>query len=159
MEKALLSRSSPHRQFQSTSPAFASHPVLENRTYKEWAEFAGSQILHIYGSSYRAAHNVAEQIFLAWQVKAPQDWDDNYAKALCFSFDSTDPLRDNISDMLASVLVQVLGGHATGSVNGEYDVLQDRFIFSQCSQDFGLPSPPFPVCLYPFATYEQLSPP
>ncbi|KAI9768378.1 MAG: hypothetical protein M1840_004987 [Geoglossum simile] len=94
----------------------------------EWAEFMGSQILYIHGSSYRATHDVADQVFLAWQAKR-RDKDEGYAKALSFAFDSADPLRNSVPDMLASVLIQALAGQSTGFLDEQYYVLRDRFLF------------------------------
>lgn len=127
MEKALLSLSAPHRQSQLRPPP-SPFPILENPTHMEWVSAMGPQILYIFGTSHHAVHAMADQALLAWQTKQREEGQ-HPAKVFSFTFDSADPLRDSIPDMLASLFIQAFGDDSNGSLGTEYHILRDQFLF------------------------------
>jgi hypothetical protein len=133
MEKVLLSRSSPQRFRMDTPLASDPHPILGHSTYIEWADTMSSEILYIHGSSNRATQDMADQIFLAWRARY-QEMDVNYAKTLAFAFDSNDPLRNNVPDMLASFYIQALAGHSTGSLDEFYHAFHDWWLIRKLAR-------------------------
>ncbi|KAL7790946.1 ankyrin repeat-containing domain protein [Trichoderma ceciliae] len=129
MEKVLLACSSPHYQFKvSSPPPYVPHSILGSEKHVEWVEYVGPQILYIHGNSYSLTHDVADQMFLAWQAKYQVKDTDN-ATALSFHFDSLDPLRNSISDMVASIIIQFMAGGAE-DVAPCYENIHDAFLFN-----------------------------
>ncbi|KAK7422547.1 hypothetical protein QQX98_001570 [Neonectria punicea] len=139
MERTLLQLSAPHRSSQlDLRPAPALEPFLDAPAYKKWDGSVDSQILYIHGTSYVTTHELANKCFLAWRSKQRWKHDRNAFKSLSFTFSSTDPLRASISDMMASLVVQITMN--TGQFH-EYrkDVnqkLQDMFLIVILLHDF-----------------------
>ncbi|KAI8960598.1 ankyrin repeat-containing domain protein [Daldinia sp. FL1419] len=127
MEEALLSLSSPHHQSRLEPPP-PPFPVVIDPVHMKWATTLDVQFLYIYGDSYREPHDIADQIFLAWQARL-RDKGDYYNKDLSFTFESTDPLRNSIPPMLASFFIQSISQRNTESLTEEYNVFQDQFLF------------------------------
>lgn len=105
-----------------------SYPIYSTPSYGEWVEFVGCQIFYLQGSSYRATQDVAGQILLAWEAKY-QDKEMWRNPVLSFVFESSDPHRNSIPNMVASLLLQAMAGQHMGSTGEIYGILQDSVKF------------------------------
>ncbi|KAI0888363.1 ankyrin repeat-containing domain protein [Annulohypoxylon maeteangense] len=129
IEQALLALAAPPRISQlDPRDVAALLPGVDAQEHVDWEEFQGPQILHVQGHSDSLAHNVADQIMLKGIAKLRQQYDYTFTDYLSFSFDSRDPQRRSISDMIISVLAQAMSGIFTGTVNDKFHLLRDLFI-------------------------------
>ncbi|KAH6628318.1 ankyrin repeat-containing domain protein [Chaetomium tenue] len=123
LEPAFVSLAAPHRQSQFDPLRI---PWLEpelklNRNYTQWLKRNETRPLYVYGSSRRATHDVSDYISLVWRKEMAEKSADS-SKALVFNFDSADPLRDSMADMVASFILEVMnvypGECLTGRTSG-----------------------------------------
>lgn len=132
IEQTLLALSAPQRlcrrycQQDQTLQA-----GLDTAVRMKWSSFIGPQILYIHGASYRTTHDLADRILLSWAKELQEKDVYDHARVLSFTFDSKDPLRDEIPDMMASILIQSIAGRMTGSINPELEMFQDLFVMGQ----------------------------
>lgn len=107
LEPAFVSLAAPHRQSQFDPLRI---PWLEsglklNSNYTQWLKRNETRPLYVHGSSRRATHDVSDYISLVWRKEMAEKNEDS-SKALIFKFDSADPLRDSLADMVASFILE-----------------------------------------------------
>ncbi|RSL85529.1 hypothetical protein CEP51_003275 [Fusarium floridanum] len=109
------------------------HPVLppsclDSEAHRNWTKHIGSQILYVHGAVDQATHDMADMVFQAFRAEIQATGDYNRFRALSFTFDSTDPLRDSLHDMVISFLTQSMVNSDDCDPVREYHSLNDLFL-------------------------------
>ncbi|KAJ4320186.1 hypothetical protein N0V84_005971 [Fusarium piperis] len=129
VKQTLLALSAPERPSQ-LDPR---HPVLspsclDAEAHRDWTKHIGSQILYVHGTIDQATHDLADQVFQALRTEFQATCDYHRSRALSFTFDSTDPLRDSLHDMVVSFLTQSVAHSYDIDSVAEYHYVNDLFL-------------------------------
>lgn len=108
--------------------ASALQPLIDTKEHVDWYDFRGAQILYIQGRDYSLTHSAADYIMLEGKYKLAVENSNKFVKCRSFRFDSRDPRRHSISDMMASWLVQSVSGRLADGVNRELHVIRNLFL-------------------------------
>ncbi|KAI0407367.1 ankyrin repeat-containing domain protein [Xylaria palmicola] len=121
---AALPRTSQHDPRQVTILQSA----LDAQEYTDWKSFRGPQALYVRGNSHYFTHSVADQIMLKDVAELIQRKSYSSRRFVSFSFDSRDPQRRSIPDMMNSILVQAISGNFTGTIDAVFYMLHNLFV-------------------------------
>ncbi|KAI1771105.1 ankyrin repeat-containing domain protein [Hypoxylon cercidicola] len=128
IEQTLLALVAPPRIFHlDPRETIALQPVLDAQELIDCDNVPGPQILHIRGSSRRLTHITADQIMLRGKARLRQRTYASPVGYLSFIFDSRDPRRRSIPDMVTSVLVQGIYSIPKGTFSSPFHLLRDLF--------------------------------
>ncbi|KAL6827243.1 ankyrin repeat-containing domain protein [Trichoderma sp. SZMC 28015] len=103
-------------------------PALNAQEHVNWDSSQNSQILYLQGHSQRLTNSVADQIMRNGIAKLRKGGNYSFSSYLSFCFDSRDPQRRSIPDMMNSVLVQIISDNRTLTINQEFYILQNLYL-------------------------------
>ncbi|QYT01017.1 hypothetical protein H0G86_008073 [Trichoderma simmonsii] len=103
-------------------------PALDAQEHVNWDGSQNSQILYLQGHSQRLTHSVADQIMRNGIAKLRKGGDYRFSSYLSFCFDSRDPQRRSIPDMINSILVQIISDNLTFTINHEFYILRNLYL-------------------------------
>ncbi|KAJ2902815.1 hypothetical protein MKZ38_000096 [Zalerion maritima] len=103
VHQTLSSASAPHRKsrFGVSEPK---HPVLRSNVHKKWSVEPGHKLLYVHGNDAKDVRELSGQIYLSWQNEQRAKWVTFRERIFSFHFDSRDPQRDSIRDMVSTFL-------------------------------------------------------
>ncbi|RSL42816.1 hypothetical protein CEP53_011987 [Fusarium sp. AF-6] len=129
VKQTLLALSAPERpsQLDPLDPVLPPS-CLDSEVHRNWTKHIGSQILYVHGAVDQATHDMADIVFQAFRAEIQATGDYNRFRALSFTFDSTDPLRDSLHDMVISFLIQSMLNSDDCDPVREYHSLNDLFL-------------------------------
>ncbi|RSL51286.1 hypothetical protein CEP54_011475, partial [Fusarium duplospermum] len=129
VKQTLLALSAPERpsQLNLLHPVLSSS-CLDSEVHTDWTKHIGSQILYVHGAVDQATHDMADMVFQALRAEFQATDDYRRFRALSFTFDSTDPLRDSLHDMVISFLIQSMTNSNNSDPVRQYHFLNDLFL-------------------------------
>ncbi|KAI0154852.1 hypothetical protein GGR57DRAFT_98559 [Xylariaceae sp. FL1272] len=126
-EQALLALAAPPPTMQPDAGDVSRlQDFLTARSFEELDRTNIASILCIHGSS-RIAHSVAGHIMCRGVTKLRERKIYRLNQYLSFTFDSRDPTRCSMSDMITSILAQTICGKLTGAINIDLNSMRDIF--------------------------------
>ncbi|TDZ20673.1 Ankyrin-3 [Colletotrichum orbiculare MAFF 240422] len=137
-QEALLRLSAPHRPHKSNA---ALRLVLDTdidalEQYRKWKNVVGHDILYIHGTSREATHSMEDQVLLTSMDRLRPKEPSVPGGFYSFTFDSRDPLRGSVTNMLASFALQAAAdaGYITADCDLFSDLIQIQGTWNQRSQ-------------------------